>query len=110
MCGRVTTTYRWEVITASPGLLTSGPDLRDTPRFNVAPTARLHAIRTLRSEPPRAEPLHWGFPTGKAGAGGDIINARHETAHEKPTFAGALRHRRRLVPVSGCDEWQRRAY
>ena len=46
----------------------------------------------------------WGFPkfTGK----GVIINARAETAREKPMFANAVKFRRCVVPSSGFYEWR----
>jgi putative SOS response-associated peptidase YedK len=80
----------------------------DRPRYNAAPTNLLPILRmfdgrlTLR-------PSRWGLipPWAKEEAiGHSLINARSETAAEKPAFKDALRRRRCLVPVDGFYEWK----
>lgn len=48
--------------------------------------------------------MHWGFP--KRDGRGLIINARAETAHERPMFARCLESRRCIIPSSGFFEWK----
>jgi putative SOS response-associated peptidase YedK len=38
------------------------------------------------------------------------INARSETAANKPAFRAAFRHRRCLIPANGFFEWQKRGH
>ena len=45
----------------------------------------------------------WGFPG--VGGKGVIINARAETAAEKPMFAESFAKRRCIVPATGYYEW-----
>ena len=47
----------------------------------------------------------WGFP-GFQGKG-LLINARSETAEERPTFREPLLHRRCVVPTTGFYEWNK---
>lgn len=45
----------------------------------------------------------WGFP--RFGAKGSIINARSETADERPMFRKSLHTRRCVIPSTGFYEW-----
>lgn len=78
------------------------------PRYNIAPTQPVLIVRNdLRHE--RGSTLvRWGLIPSwvkDPGAFATIINARAETAAEKPSFRAALRHRRCLVPTDGFYEW-----
>ena len=49
------------------------------------------------------EIMRWGFPMqGKSQA---LINARSETAYERPMFRNALLSRRVVIPTTGFYEW-----
>ena len=50
-------------------------------------------------------PMEWGFHSAD---GRRIINARSETAREKPMFRQSMTDRRCLVPMSAYFEWQTR--
>lgn len=78
------------------------------PRFNIAPSqplgvicADLQASRTYRL-------MLWGLipPWAKEKSSKRLINARAETAHEKPSFRAAFKRRRCLIPANGFYEWQ----
>lgn len=49
--------------------------------------------------------VKWGFPSWKGK--GLIINARSETAQEKPMFRMPFQKRRCLIPATGFYEWKR---
>ena len=50
----------------------------------------------------------WGLipPWAKEKSHKRLINARAETAHEKPSFRAAFKRRRCLIPANGFYEWQ----
>ncbi|MGN6333531.1 MAG: SOS response-associated peptidase [Motilibacteraceae bacterium] len=85
------------------------------PSWNVAPTNRVHAVlERLDKEHPQEDPrrrlavVTWGLVPSWAkdpSIGSRMINARLETAPEKPAFRRAFAARRCLVPADGYYEW-----
>lgn len=72
---------------------------------DVLPTDTAAVIASSRRLSPSVFAMRWGF----AGAGGaPVINARSETAHEKPMFAESMGNRRCLIPACWYYEWERR--
>lgn len=87
--------------------LVDPPDAR--PTWNAAPTQELPVVRAM-SDGRKLNNLRWGLvpPWSKDLAiGSRMINARSETAAEKPSFREALRCRRCLIVADGFYEWQR---
>jgi putative SOS response-associated peptidase YedK len=86
---------------------------QQVPRFNVAPSQTVAAIRcnagTRRRE---LVPLSWGLVPHWAddpAIGNRMINARAETVPDKPAFRDSFRRRRCLIPADGFYEWQKHA-
>lgn len=92
-------------------LFTPGPDLALQPRFNIAPTQPIMALRYGNDDCQRElAAFHWGLVpswANDAGMGARLINARSETVAAKPSFREAFRQRRCLVPADGYYEWQK---
>ena len=79
------------------------------PRYNIAPTQDVAAIRSDAHGEPQAAILRWGLIPSWAkdpAIGNRMINARAETLAEKPAFRSAFRRRRCLVLASGFYEWR----
>lgn len=104
MCGRY-------VLSATPEDLQRVFELTDLPviqpRFNIAPTQPVVMITT--DAPHDLNFALWGLVPGwskdpKAGA--KMINARSETAAEKPAFRSPWKYRRCLIPATGFYEWK----
>lgn len=73
------------------------------PRWNVAPSQAALVISQTGLQP-EAGLAQWGLPPVGEGRS-FLINARMETAAEKPTFRDAFATRRCLVVASGWYEW-----
>ncbi len=80
------------------------------PRYNIAPTQQVAAVRSLPDSTSRELVLlRWGLVPAWADdlkIGSRMINARAETLAEKPSFKTALRRRRCLVLADGFYEWR----
>ena len=78
------------------------------PRYNIAPTQPVGIVRIAESGRREFQLVRWGLipPWVKdPRTFATLINARAETAAEKPSFRGAFRHKRCLVPADGFYEW-----
>ena len=73
------------------------------PRYNAAPSQDLPVI--LDEAPEEIRSARWGLIPEWGEEGDGFINARAETAAEKPAFRGAYESRRCLVPADGFYEW-----
>jgi len=108
MCGRFTLAASAEQL-ATQFQLTGAPEL--APRYNIAPTQPVAAVRACDAGRELAL-LRWGLVPSWAkdlSMGAKLINARAETAAEKPAFRSAMRQRRCIIPADGFYEWQARA-
>lgn len=106
MCGRFTLIAPGEAV-AELFDLSEAPEL--APRYNIAPTQPVAAVRYNRDKGKREfTHFHWGLIPSWAkdpAIGSRMINARSETAAEKPSFRAAFKYRRCLVPTDGFYEW-----
>ncbi|MEZ5851182.1 MAG: SOS response-associated peptidase [Hyphomicrobiaceae bacterium] len=105
MCSRYSLTSPPEAV-RSYFALAGVPDF--PPRYNIAPSQAVGIVRADARGEREFHLVRWGLvpswvkdPTKLS----MIINARAETVTEKPSFRGAIRHRRCLVPTNGFYEW-----
>jgi putative SOS response-associated peptidase YedK len=108
MCGRY-------VISLTLDQLADLFEVPDRPNFaanyNAAPTQDLPVVRRGKDGEARLSLIRWGLvphwsKDGPSGAK-PLINARAETAAEKPAFRAALKRRRALIPADGFYEWSK---
>ncbi|HEY8156962.1 MAG TPA: SOS response-associated peptidase [Myxococcota bacterium] len=109
MCGRFT-------LTTTPEEVARHFDLDEipllAPRYNAAPGQEIASISLAAEGSRRVLALRrWGLIPAWAKdpkIGHRMINARFETAAEKPSFRSAFRKRRCLIPADGFYEWAAR--
>ncbi len=109
MCGRFQLTAPARVIAEAFAVaVPEEPDL--AARYNIAPGQRIAAVRArVEGGGRELALLRWGLVPAwskEMPREAKLINARCETASEKPSFRSAFRSRRCLVPATGFYEWQ----
>ncbi len=107
MCGRFAFYSPSEATAALFGVSASIPV---EPRFNIAPSQYIAAIRETDDAGRELAMFRWGlvpFWAKDPAIGNRMINARAETVAEKPSFRAAYRHRRCLVLADGFYEWKK---
>jgi putative SOS response-associated peptidase YedK len=105
MCGRFAFYSPAEAAAALFGAR-GGTDLK--PRYNIAPTQFIAAIRNDEDGNRELTEFRWGlvpFWAKDPSIGNRMINARAETVAEKPSFRNAYRKRRCLILADGFYEW-----
>ncbi|WP_073488078.1 SOS response-associated peptidase [Streptoalloteichus hindustanus] len=124
MCGRYAATRdpatlaaEFDAIDGTDALGGSAPG----PDYNVAPTKPVLAVVERHPRDPDGEPdptrtersvrvMRWGLVPAWAkdpAVGSRMINARAETAAEKPAYRTSLARRRCLLPTDGWYEWKK---
>ena len=113
MCGRFTLRASAKDIA---DLFSVEVQLELLPRFNIAPTQEVLAIRAIQGDAPalsrQAVKLRWGLVPSWAEdptIGNSLINARAETVAIKPAFRKAFAERRCLIVADGFYEWRKTA-
>jgi putative SOS response-associated peptidase YedK len=107
MCGRFAFYSPHEAVTRLFGVA-GVADIE--PRWNIAPTQYIAAVRAGDDGRRALAMLYWGLVPSWAkerSIGARMINGRGETLSEKPSFRNAYKRRRCLILADGYYEWQR---
>lgn len=107
MCGRFAFYSPSE---AAAALFGASGSVDIEPRYNIAPTQYVAAVRDGADDQRELVTLRWGlvpFWAKDPSIGNRMINARAETVAEKPSYRNAYKHRRCLVLADGFYEWRR---
>lgn len=70
----------------------------------IFPSETVPVIATSRTQKIQPFAMEWGYSTSD---GNRLINARSETASQKPTFKDGMLQRRCIIPASWYFEWNR---
>jgi putative SOS response-associated peptidase YedK len=108
MCGRYTLANPDPVRLRARFDILESVEVRDEPRYNIAPTDPVLAVRRREDGARDLGRLRWGLVPGRwAERKGErpLINARVETLARQAAFAESFRERRCLLPADGFYEW-----
>jgi putative SOS response-associated peptidase YedK len=109
MCGRYTLTDPDPRLLRFRFGLTEQARIEQEPRYNVAPTDPVLAIRLNRDGEREPGILRWGLIPNYADPDAFdrlLINARAETVAEAPAFRDAFQTHRCLIVADGFYEWR----
>ncbi len=110
MCGRFFLVPDLHELLALLDAMPEGIDDLRGPRWNIPPTMPIVVMRPGDAGPRSLAPARWGLvPTWWRDPDKlpSFHNARAETAATKPSFRGAVRYRRVIIPATGFYEWDR---
>ena len=109
MCGRYRLSRRKQLVEEYFGTV-SGDD-EWNPRYNIAPSQPVIAIRQDAAKPVRTlSTMRWGLVPSWAkdpSIGYKTINARAETVATTASFREPFKSQRCLIPADGFYEWKR---
>jgi putative SOS response-associated peptidase YedK len=108
MCGRYTLSNPDPVRLRARFDILESSQIEEEPRYNIAPTDPVVAVRRSEEGAREAGRLRWGLVPGRwAEKKGSrpLINARVEGIERQPAFAESFRERRCLLPADGFYEW-----
>jgi putative SOS response-associated peptidase YedK len=104
MCGRFVRFTSWAELRRTLSLLTAA---ELPPSYNIAPTQQVLVAREHDGQR-EGVALRWGLiPSWAKDQKTPQINARAETAAEKPMFRAAFKKRRCLIVADGYYEWMK---
>lgn len=115
MCGRYVSTRKPDDLAALFRAQAPPAEQALPPSWNVAPTQDVWAVieradRTTGEIQRNLRAVRWGLVPSWAkdpAIGNKMINARMETAHEKPAYRRPFAKRRCLLPADGFYEWEK---
>jgi len=110
MCGRFSLAKEAKAIQEALAMFDIDEMIR--PRYNIAPTQPVvtvlnHAVGGTKN---RTTFTQWGlipFWAKDPKIAYNLINARSETAHEKPSFKGPFKRKRCILIADGYYEWKK---
>ena len=106
MCGRIAQTETPEELADLLGVSRGLEEVSHLgPSFNVPPSKILPGLTLDLDGGAKWAAFEWGMLPSWGNFRRPVINARCETAHEKPMFRHAFRSRRCVIPVSAYYEW-----
>jgi putative SOS response-associated peptidase YedK len=106
VCGRYTLTNPDPTALRARFDVAESTKIEEEPRYNIAPTDPVLAIRRTQIGARDLGRLRWGLIPGRwAERGRPLINARAESLERQAAFKESFHERRCLIPADGFYEW-----